>query len=154
MCIRDRLHRANGGYLLLDARRVLSAPGSWETVKRALRTGEISIDSPYSSHTAVTTVTLEPATIPLKVKVIIFGNRSIYYQLASRDADFAELFKVAADFDDRIERKQSNIADFARLLAGIVEKEALLPMNKTGMAAAVEHAVRMTQDQDLSLIHI
>ena len=142
------LHRANGGYLLLDARRVLSAPGSWETVKRALRTGEISIDSPYSSHTAVTTVTLEPATIPLKVKVIIFGNRSIYYQLASRDADFAELFKVAADFDDRIERKQSNIADFARLLAGIVEKEALLPMNKTGMAAAVEHAVRMTQDQD------
>ena len=142
------LHRANGGYLLLDARRVLSAPGSWETLKRALRTGEISIDSPYSSHTAITTVTLEPATIPLKVKVIIFGNRSIYYQLASRDADFAELFKVAADFDDRIERKQSNIADFARLLAGIADKEALLPLNKSGMAAAVEHAVRMTQDQE------
>ena len=141
------LHRANGGYLLLDARRVLSAPGSWETLKRALRTGEISIDSPYSSHTALTTVTLEPATIPLKVKVIIFGNRSVYYRLAAMDPDFTELFKVAADFDDRIERKESNIANFARLLAGIADKESLLPLNKNGMAAAIEHAVRMTNDQ-------
>lgn len=142
------LHRANGGYLLLDARRVLSAPGSWETLKRALRTGEISIDSPYSSHAALTTVTLEPATIPLKVKVIIFGSRSVYYRLAAMDPDFTELFKVAADFDDRIERKESNIANFARLLAGIADKEALLPLNKNGMAAAIEHAVRMTKDQE------
>lgn len=142
------LHRANGGYLLLDARRVLSAPGSWETLKRALRTGEISIDSPYSSHTALTTVTLEPATIPLKLKVIIFGSRSVYYRLAAMDADFTELFKVAADFDDRIEREESNITNFARLLAGIADKEALLPLNKTGMAAAIEHAVRMTKDQE------
>lgn len=142
------LHRANGGYLLLDARRVLSAPGSWETLKRALRTGEISIDSPYSSHTALTTVTLEPATIPLKVKVIIFGNRSVYYRLAAMDPDFTELFKVAADFDNRIERGEENISNFARLLAGIANKESLLPLNKTGMAAAIEHAVRMTDDQE------
>lgn len=142
------LHRANGGYLLLDARRVLSAPGSWETLKRALRTGEISIDSPYSSHTALTTVTLEPATIPLKVKVVIFGSRSVYYRLAAMDPDFTELFKVAADFDDRIERGANNISEFSRLLAGIAAKESLLPLNKTGMAAAIEHAVRMTNDQE------
>ncbi len=142
------LHRANGGYLLLDARRVLSAPDSWETLKRALRTSEISIDSPYSSYSAQTTVTLEPATIPLDVKVIIFGSRSTYYRLAAMDPDFSELFKVAADFDDRIDREKKNIADFARLLAGIVKKENLKALNKSGMAAVIEHAVRMTDDQE------
>ena len=142
------LHRANGGYLLLDARRVLSAPESWETLKRALRTSEISIDSPYASHSAQTTVTLEPANIPLDVKVIIFGNRSTYYRLAALDPDFSELFKVAADFDDRIERDKKNIADFTRLLAGITANENLKPLNKSGMAAVVEHAVRMTDDQE------
>ena len=142
------LHCANGGYLLLDARRVLSAPGSWETLKRALRTREISIDSPYSSHSAQTTVTLEPATIPLDVKVIIFGGRSTYYRLAAMDPDFSELFKVAADFDDRIDREKKNIADFSRLLAGIASKENLKPLNKQGMAAVIEHAVRMTDDQE------
>ncbi len=142
------LHRANGGYLLLDARRILTAPEAWETLKRALRTSEISMDSPYASHSAQTTVTLEPANIPLHVKVIIFGNRSIYYRLAAMDPDFAELFKVAADFDDRIERDKSNIANFTRLLAGITSKENLKPLNKTGMAAVVERAVRMTDDQE------
>ncbi|MEM7257904.1 MAG: AAA family ATPase, partial [Pseudomonadota bacterium] len=145
---------ANGGYLLLDARRVLSAPESWETLKRALRTSEISIDSPYASHSAQTTVTLEPATIPLNVKVIIFGNRSIYYRLASMDPDFSELFKVAADFDDRIERDRKNIGNFTRLLAGIAKKENLKPLNKTGMAAVVERAVRMTDDQERMTLRV
>jgi lon-related putative ATP-dependent protease len=148
------LHRANGGYLLLDARRVLSAPESWETLKRALRTSEISIDSPYASHSAQTTVTLEPATIPLDVKVIIFGNRSTYYRLAALDPDFSELFKVAADFDDRIERDRKNIGDFTRLLAGITTKENLKPLNKAGMAAVIEHAVRMTDDQERMTLRV
>ncbi len=148
------LHRANGGYLLLDARRVLSAPDSWETLKRALRTSEIAIDSPYSAHSAQTTVTLEPATIPLDVKVIIVGSRSIYYRLAAMDPDFSELFKVAADFDDRIEREQKNIADFSRLLAGIASKENLKALNKSGMAAVVEHAVRMTDDQERMTLRV
>ncbi len=148
------LHRANGGYLLLDARRVLAAPDSWETLKRALRTSEISIDSPYSAHSAQTTVTLEPATIPLDVKVIIFGSRSIYYRLAAMDPDFSELFKVAADFDDRIEREKKNIADFARLLAGIADKENLKALNKSGMAAVIEHAVRMTDDQERMTLRV
>ncbi len=148
------LHRANGGYLLLDARRLLSSPESWEALKRALRTREISIDSPYANQAAQTTVTLEPATIPLDVKVVIFGNRSIYYRLAALDPDFGELFKVAADFDDRIERDQSNIADFTRLLAGIIQQESLRALNKSGMAAVVEHAVRMTDDQERMTLRV
>ena len=148
------LHRANGGYLLLDARRVLSAPESWETLKRALRTSEISIDSPYSIHSAQTTVTLEPATIPLNVKVIIFGNRSVYYRLAALDPDFSELFKVAADFDDRIARDRKNIGNFTRLLAGIAKSESLKPLNKTGMAAVIERAVRMTDDQERMTLRV
>ena len=93
-------------------------------------------------------MTLEPATIPLDVKVIIFGGRATYYRLAAMDPDFSELFKVAADFDDRIDREKKNIADFSRLLAGIASKENLKPLNKSGMAAAIEHAVRMTDDQE------
>jgi lon-related putative ATP-dependent protease len=145
------LHRANGGYLLLDARRVLAAPDSWETLKRALRTSEIAIDSPYSAQT---TVTLEPATIPLDVKVIIVGSRSIYYRLAAMDPDFSELFKVAADFDDRIAREKKNIADFSRLLAGIAANENLKALNRSGMAAVVEHAVRMTDDQERMTLRV
>ena len=148
------LHRANGGYLLLDARRVLAAPDSWETLKRALRTSEIAIDSPYSAHSAQTTVTLEPATIPLDVKVIIVGSRSIYYRLAAMDPDFSELFKVAADFDDRIAREKKNIADFSRLLAGIAANENLKALNRSGMAAVVEHAVRMTDDQERMTLRV
>ncbi len=148
------LHRANGGYLLLDARRLLSSPESWEALKRALRTREISIDSPYANHAAQTTVTLEPATIPLDVKVVIFGSRSIYYRLAAMDPDFGELFKVAADFDDRIERDPDTIAEFTRLLAGIVRQEKLKPLNKSGMAAVVEQAVRMTDDQDRMTLRV
>ncbi len=148
------LHRANGGYLLLDARRLLSSPESWEALKRALRTREISIDSPYANHAAQTTVTLEPATIPLNVKVVIFGNRSIYYRLAAMDPDFGELFKVAADFDDRIERDPNTVADFTRLLAGILRQENLKALNKSGMAAVVEQAVRMTDDQERMTLRV
>jgi len=80
--------------------------------------------------------------------VIIFGGRSTYYRLAAMDPDFSELFKVAADFDDRIDRGKKSIADFSRLLAGIAKKENLKPLNKSGMAAIIEQAVRMTDDQE------
>ena len=119
-----------------------------------MRTSEISIDSPYSIHSAQTTVTLEPATIPLNVKVIIFGNRSVYYRLAALDPDFSELFKVAADFDDRIARDRKNIGNFTRLLAGIAKSESLKPLNKTGMAAVIERAVRMTDDQERMTLRV
>ena len=94
------LHQANGGYLLLDAIKLLSQPLSWEALKRALATREIRIESLGQMYSLVSTVSLEPESMPLEVKVILLGNRSLYYLLAEFDPEFSELFKVVADFED------------------------------------------------------
>jgi len=88
------LHRANGGYLILDARKVLLQPYAWEEVKRALRSRDIRIESLAENLGWSTTVTLQPQTIPLSVKIVLIGDRMLYYMLSQADPDFAELFKV------------------------------------------------------------
>ena len=98
------LHRANGGYLLLDIRKVLVQPFAWEALKRALQSREIRIESLGQMYSLVSTVSLEPEPIPLDTKVILFGDRLFYYLLQEFDPEFDELFKVAADFEERIER--------------------------------------------------
>ena len=98
------LHRANGGYLLLDVRKVLVQPFAWEGLKRALQSREIRIESLGQMYSLVSTVSLEPEPIPLDVKVVLFGDRLFYYLLQEYDPEFDELFKVAADFEERIER--------------------------------------------------
>jgi len=95
------LHRANGGILMVDAERLLGEPFVWQTLKRCLRSEAIAIESPLQTAYTVTAVTLEPDPIPLEVKVVVFGERRTYYLLAELDPDFSELFKVAADFEDR-----------------------------------------------------
>jgi predicted ATP-dependent protease len=93
------LHKANGGYLLLDARKVMLQPYTWESLKRALQAGEIRIEAAGQNQGLLSTVTVEPEPIPLKVKVILLGDRLLYYLLYENDPDFSELFKVAVDFD-------------------------------------------------------
>ena len=95
------LHRANGGYLLLDAMKVLSSPNAWEGLKRALRFGEIRIESPLQMMSLTSTVSLEPEPVKLETKVILMGDRQVYYLLAQADPEFNDLFKIAADFDDQ-----------------------------------------------------
>ncbi len=96
------LHRANGGYLLLDAYKLLTQPFAWEGLKRALRTRRIRIDSLGQMYSLVSTISLEPEPIPLDVKIVLFGERLWYHLLFAYDPDFGELFKVAADFDDEV----------------------------------------------------
>ena len=101
------LHRANGGYLLVDARKLLLSPFAWEALKRALKSQEIKIEAPAETSTGImSTQTLDPEPIPLNVKVILFGDRQLYYMLAANDPDFDRLFKVQADFDDTITRSE------------------------------------------------
>jgi predicted ATP-dependent protease len=111
------LHRANGGYLVLDIRSVLSEPFAWSALKRALRRGEIIIEDVGRLIGASTTVTLEPDPIPLKLKVILSGDRMLYFLLAAYDPEFNEHFKVLADFEDDIDRSAGSEQALARLIA-------------------------------------
>ncbi|MFH0934058.1 MAG: ATP-binding protein, partial [Pseudomonadota bacterium] len=136
------LHRANGGYLLLDIRKVLSQPFAWEGLKRALQTREIRIESLGQMYSLVSTVSLEPQPIPLDTKVILFGDRLFYYLLQEYDAEFGELFKVAADFEDRIERNDDAHQLYAQLIATLSRKEGLLPFDRGAVARVIEHSAR------------
>jgi predicted ATP-dependent protease len=105
------LHRANGGFLVLDARRVLSQPYAWDGLKRALGSRQLRIESPGQALGLVSTVSLEPEAVAIDLKVVLLGDQSLYYLLCAHDPDFRGLFKVAADFDDRLERSPSSERD-------------------------------------------
>ncbi|MDD5335480.1 MAG: AAA family ATPase [Rhodoferax sp.] len=140
------LHRANGGYLLLDARKVLMQPFAWDGLKRALQAREIRIESLGQMYSLVSTVSLEPEPIPLDIKIVLFGDRLFYYLLQQYDPDFGELFKVAADFEDRIERNADNHMLYARLIATLATKEKLLPFDRSAVARVIDHSARLVGD--------
>jgi lon-related putative ATP-dependent protease len=142
------LHRANGGYLLVDAERLLVSPFAWHTLKRCLRTREIVIASPLLGTSTMTAVSLEPAPVPLDVKVILFGNRRILHMMAALDPDFSELFKVAADFDDVFPRSPDSEREFCCLIAGITRDEAERPLSAAACAAVIERAARLAGDAE------
>jgi len=142
------LHRANGGYLILDALKVLSNAYSWEGLKRALEFGEIRIESVLQMLSLTSTVSLEPEPMPLDIKVILMGDRMLYYLLSQYDPDFNELFKVAADFADEVERTPENHFAYAQLLASIARKEDLRPLDRYAVGAVIDHAARLVSDSE------
>ena len=146
------LHEANGGYLLLDALDVLTQPLAWGALKRALRAGSVRIELPGQSLGLVTTASLEPEPIPLDVKVVLLGDRAIYYLLHEHDPEFAGLFKIAADFEEDVPRDEEGVLAFARVVASFVRQENLLPLDRAAVARLVEHASRKAEDgEKLSL---
>ena len=142
------LHRANGGYLLLDARTLLLQPFAWEGLKRALRSRCLQIESPGQQLNLISTVTLEPEPIPLDVKVALIGEPMLYYLLAGNDPEFAELFKVAADFADQMDRTQDSQLHYARLIANLVHENKLRPFDRSAVARVIEHSSRLVQDTE------
>ncbi|MFO0902821.1 MAG: ATP-binding protein [Pirellulales bacterium] len=148
------LHRANGGYLLLDAQKLLSQPYSWEGLKRALASRSIKIESLGEMLSLISTVSLEPEPIPLDVKVILMGDRFLYYLLQAYDPDFSELFKVAADFSDEVERTPANSLLYARFLATLVKRDRLRPLDRDAVAATLEHASRLADDSQRYSTHM
>jgi lon-related putative ATP-dependent protease len=140
------LHRANGGYLLLDAYKLLTQPFAWEGLKRALSSKELRMDSLGQMLSLVSTVSLEPEPIPLNLKVVLFGERLWYYLLHAYDPEFRELFKVAADFDDQVERDESSQMSYARLVATISRQEKLRAFDRGAVARVVERGARLAGD--------
>jgi lon-related putative ATP-dependent protease len=137
------MHRANGGYLLLDVRNVLMEPFSWTALKRALKRREIAIEDFGRFLGFSSTVSLEPDPIPLDLKVVLFGDRLLYYLLAAFDPEVSEHFKVLADFEDDLNRSPESETILARLVASIVRQQELRPVNREGVALVIEHAARL-----------
>jgi lon-related putative ATP-dependent protease len=140
------LHRGNGGYLLLDALKLLQQPLAWEGLKRALRTHEIRIESLGEALGLASTVSLEPEPIPLEIKVVLLGDRPLYYLLAAHDPEFGDLFKVMADFEQDIARSPDADVAYARLIAGLVRRHGLRPFDRGAVARAIEYASRLASD--------
>jgi lon-related putative ATP-dependent protease len=148
------LHRANGGYLIIDARKLLANPYAWEGLKRALRSGEITIEAPGQAYGLVTTIGLQPQPIPLDVKIVLLGDRMLYYMMHQHDPDFSELFKVAADFDDQMDRNLDNNLTYAHLISTLVRKEDLRHFNRPGVARLIEYSARLVGDGEKLSAHM
>jgi predicted ATP-dependent protease len=140
------LHRANGGYLLLDAAKLLAHPYSWEGLKRALRAHEIKVESLAEAMSLFATYSLEPQATPLDLKIILLGDARLYALLCHFDPDFGELFKVAADFAEQLDWDNDNLRRYTRLIARLARDKDLRPFDRAAVARLAEHGARTLGD--------
>jgi lon-related putative ATP-dependent protease len=145
---------ANGGVLILDMHRVLSRPFVWEALKQALFARQVRIESPGESYGVVATTTLKPEPIPLHTKIILVGERWLYYLLCAYDSEFSDLFKIAADFDDELPRNEENVDAYARLIADRIRARKLLPFRKDAVARIIEQRARRAEDSERLSTHM
>jgi len=148
------LHRANGGYLILDASKVLMQPFVWEGLKRMLRSGEIRIESLAHSLSLISTLTLEPQTIALDVKIVLIGSRILYYLLYNYDPEFKELFKINADFEDDTQRNDENSLLYAKMIGMIAKDNGLLPLDRKAVGKVIEYSSRLAEDSQKLSTHL
>ncbi|GHE80032.1 Lon protease family protein [Thalassotalea profundi] len=141
------LHKANGGYLLLDAEKLLNQPLVWSRLKLALKTEEITIENPYSEYSQPSGVTLQPEKIPLEVKVILLGDPELYYTLQDYDQEFTELFRILADFDRHLEKNDKNLTDYAQLIRQRAIKKDYPHVDKSAVLELVRYALRRAEHQ-------
>lgn len=147
------LHRANGGFLLIDARKLLLQPFAWDSLKRALASKCIKIEAP-SDETSFTTISLDPEPIPLDVKVILTGDADLYDVLSERDPDFNDFFKVEADFGMLMDRTHDNEIEYAKLIGSLSKKKKLRSLNKQAVAKIIEYSSRLAEDSEKLTAHI
>ena len=148
------LHRANGGYLVLEAEKLLEQPFVYSALKRALKAHEVRIENPVSEYTGISAITLSPQPASLKVKVVLVGERDTYYLLQELDHDFEKMFRVVVDFDEDVHRTPHSIRQYARLMKTLASEENLAPLTRRAVARLVEHSSRLAGDQDLLSAHV
>ena len=148
------LHRANGGYLILDAHKLLTHGFAWEGLKRALKSREIKIQSLEQMLSLANTVSLEPESIPFDVKVILTGEPRLYYLLQAYDHEFSQLFKVSADFARTTKRDVNNIRNYARMVAAVQQDCKARPLNKASVGRIIEEASRAAGDTEKLSLHL
>ncbi|MBC7183324.1 MAG: AAA family ATPase, partial [Marinobacter sp.] len=141
------MHRASGGYLIIDARRILTQPMAWESLKRILFSGEIRIESLERLYGLVSTVSQQPEPIPVSVKVVLLGDRMLYYLLSHYDPDFLDLFKVEADFEDDLDLDDDGYELYSRMIATMARSLKMRALERDAVARVIEHASRLAADQ-------
>ena len=142
------LHKANGGYIVIDALDLLRNIFSYDALKRAIRNKEVKIEDVWEQYRLISTTTLKPDALPLDVKVVLVGNPYLYYLLYNLDEDYRELFKVKADFDNRMDRTDENIQKYASFVACLCKEEKLRSMDRKGVAKIVEVGSRLAEHQN------
>lgn len=142
------LHEANGGYLVLQVKDLLTNPFAWQGLKRALITDEVNIESLGKQLGYVITTSLKPQPIPLDLKVILIGDPYTYFLLYNYDEEFKKLFKIMADFDIEMGRDEENILKMARFIATHCEKEDLRHFDRDAVGRVVEYSSRLADSQN------
>lgn len=142
------LSKANGGYVLLSVNDVLTNPGVWPALKRAIKNGEVRIEDPFEQSGLIAPQGLRPEPMPIKVKVVLTGDALLYQLLSMYDEDFWEIFKVKADFDSEIERTKDNMLAYAAFLSGCCEECEARHFDPSGVAKVIEHSARIVADQE------
>lgn len=142
------LHRANGGYLIIPLRELLLNYFAWDGLKRALKNNEVIIEDASERFGFLSTKSLKPDPIPLKVRIVLMGSPWMYYLLYNWDEDFKELFKVKAEFDTSMDYSVSNEQDFASVIFKIQNENSILPLDHTAISLLIEQSCRIAEDQN------
>ncbi len=147
------LHKANGGFLLIDARKLLVHPYAWDSLKRSLASKTVKIESP-GEETSFTTISLDPEPIELDVKIILMGDEDLYDLLLERDPDFCDYFKVEADFGILMDRSKENEIEYAKLIGSLSSKKRLRSLSKPALGRMIEHSSRLAGSAKKLTAHV
>lgn len=147
------LHKANGGYIILQAQDLLANQICYDTLKKALLVKELSIENNMEQRSYMVMISLKPEPIPLNVKVILLGDSNIYHTLLALDPDFRKLFKIKAEFEEDAPRTTENVNKLAKFVHNYCEREGYLPLDREAMAKVVEFTSRLTEDKEKLSTH-
>lgn len=147
------LHKANGGYIILQAQDLLANQICYDTLKKALLVKELSIENNMEQRSYMVMISLKPEPIPLNVKVLLLGDSNIYHTLLALDPDFRKLFKIKAEFEEDAPRTTENINKLAKFVHNYCEREGYLPLDREAMAKVVEFTSRITEDKEKLSTH-
>ncbi|HIQ34786.1 MULTISPECIES: ATP-binding protein [Acinetobacter] len=147
------LHQANGGFLMLEAEHLLEQPYAWQGLKRALKSGQLKLSSLEHMLTLTGSISIEPASVPLDLKVILLAEPEIYYEILEVEPELGSVFKIRADFTDTLQRNDSNEQAYMQLIADYVQADKLLPFDRSALAALLTDSSRQAEDQSSLSLH-
>jgi lon-related putative ATP-dependent protease len=147
------LHRANGGFLILEADQLLEQPYAWQGLKRALKSGQLKLSSLEHMLTLTGSISIEPQPIPLNVKVILLAEPQVYYEILEYEPELGSIFKIRADFTDTLQRNEDNEKAYMHLIADYVQADKLLPFDRSALAALLTDSSRQAEDQKSLSLH-
>jgi lon-related putative ATP-dependent protease len=147
------LHQANGGFLMLEAEHLLEQPYAWQGLKRALKSGQLKLSSLEHMLTLTGSISIEPASVPLDLKVVLLAEPEIYYEILEVEPELGSVFKIRADFTDTLQRNDSNEQAYMQLIADYVQADKLLPFDRSALAALLTDSSRQAEDQSSLSLH-